>query len=146
MQERQKVEVEATMSPVPLEAVDYVWSSQIDMIEKAMTKGIADWGTTDWVLDRIKNELSLLWAIHRGEEIIGVIVTSVESNDLMTKMFVQLLAGENMHEWNWDVNQQVLRKYADYVGADCVEAACRPGLAKFLKNKGWSQKAIIMEL
>lgn len=145
MQEKLKVEDDATFSPVPLELVDYVWSSQIDAIERGMTKGIADWGTTEWLLGRIKDEFSLLWAVHRGEEIIGIVVTCVESNDLMKKLFVQLLAGENMHEWNWDYNLQVFRKYAEYVGADCIEAACRPGLARFLKNKGWSQKAIVME-
>lgn len=146
MQERQRVEADVIISPVPLEAVDYVWESQAHMVKRGMRMGVADWGTADWLLGRIKNELSLLWAVHRGEEVMGIIVTTVESNDLMKKLFVQLLAGKNMDEWNWEHNTQVFRKYVEYVGADCVEAACRPGMARFLKNKGWSQKAIIMEL
>ena len=145
-QERLKVGDEVKLSHVPLDEVPYVWQSQLDMIEKAMTKGQGDWATSGELLEDVYDQRSQLWALHRDEEILGVIVTTVRANQLMTKVFIQLLAGSSMSEWDWLENQETFLKFADYIGADCIEASCRSGLAKFLKHKGWSQKAVIMEL
>lgn len=109
-----------------------------------MTKGQADWGSTQELLDQILEEKSQLWAVHRGDEVLAVVVTCVTANENMTKMFIQLIAGAGMVDWMQ--HQIKLQEFADYIGVECIEASCRPGLAKFLKGFGWSQKAIIMEL
>lgn len=132
------------MSSVPLPEVPYVWSSQIEMIERAMSKGQADWGTPQDILRRVLSGKSHLWVIHRGQEILGVVVFCVRANDLMTKMIIEVLAGQDLELWI--DQQQILLDFAEIVGVDCIEASCRPGLAKFLKGHGWKQKAIIMEL
>jgi hypothetical protein len=132
------------LSYVPLDQVQYVWSSQLEMVEKAMAKGQADWGSAADLLSAILKEKSLLWAVHQGDDILAVVVTCVDANKHMRKMFVQLLAGDGME--HWIEHQQTLLEFADYAGVECIEASCRPGLAKFLKGHGWSQKAIIMEL
>lgn len=144
MQEKQKVEDELKLSYVPPDQVAYVWGSQIDQIEKAMTKGQADWDTSFKLLKRIYDEESQLWAVHRGDEVLAVVVSAVKSNDQMTKMFIELMAGNGMADWL--PLQRVLQDFARHVGAECIEASCRPGVARALKEYGWSQKAIIMEL
>jgi hypothetical protein len=144
MQERLTVSDEIKVSSVPMDQVLYVWSSQIDMIERGMSRGQADWGSAEDLLDQVLRGSSQLWVVHRGEEVLAVVVFCVRSNEFMTKLFIQLLAGRDMPSW---INfQSMLQDFAELIGADCIEASCRPGLAKFLKNHGWKQKAIIMEL
>lgn len=145
MQERQRVEVDLEVSSVPLESVPYVWSAQIDMIERGLEKGQADWATSTELLAQILKGESHLWVVHEGEEVVAVVVTEVRANRHMTKVFVQLIAGTRLDEWS-DQVITLLHDFMELIGADCIEASCRPGLAKFLKGKGWSQKAIIMEL
>lgn len=133
------------MSSVPTESVPYVWESQIQMIERGMSKGQGDWGSSADMLARILRGDSHLWVVHQGDEVIAVVVTCARSNIHMTKLFVELVAGSRLDEW---VDQVItlLRDLMELIGADCIETSCRPGLAKLLKGKGWSQKAIIMEL
>ena len=136
-----KVEV----SSVPPEMVDYVWSSQLPMIEKALSHGQGDASTSDNVLAEIRSGKNQLWVVHRDMDVIAVIVLSVRSTAVATKVFVELIAGRDITDWS-DQVQELLLDFRDLVGADCVEASCRAGLAKYLGSRGWSKKATIMEL
>lgn len=133
------------VSYVPDAQVSEVWYSQIDMIERAMTKGQADWATSEGMLESIRSGRSQLWAIHEGRHIVAIAVISVSSTKTMTKLFVRLLAGRRMPDWA-DMLVENLQRMKEMVGADCIEASCRPGLAKFLQKIGWSKKAVIVEL
>jgi hypothetical protein len=82
------------------------------------------------------------WAIHDDEHVkAGVVVSAKDS--ATRKIWVELLAGEGMDEWA-DELIETLREVRVKAGASCVEASCRPGLAQFLKKRGWKRKAIIM--
>ena len=133
------------MSYVPPVLVAQVWASQIDLIERGMAKGQSDWESADDLLGDILARKSQLWAAHRDGDVIAIAVIAVRSKKGITKLFVQLIAGTDSPQWA-DLLQSNLLRMKDKIGADCIEASCRPGLAKYLKNVGWSQKAIIMEL
>lgn len=145
MQEKLKVEDDLELSSVPAETVPYVWSSQIEMIERGISKGQGDWGSAEEMLDQILKQEARLLVVHRGDDIIAIVVVSARANKHMMKIFVQLTAGRDIKQWVDIVNEKLL-ELKDLMGANCIEASCRPGLAKFLKGKGWSQKATIMEL
>ena len=138
-------EQDLQVSYVPMESLEYVWSSQLGMIEKAMTKGQGDWATSDEILGSILDGSSQLWTIHRGEDVKAVVVVGVKVKPLMTKLFVRMIAGTGLDEWAGLLIEN-LKRFQEVVGADCIEASCRPGLAKYLQKIGWSQKAVIVEL
>lgn len=72
-------------------------------------------------------------------------VVSVKQYPTGRKLFVELLVGTDMEQWV-DQLERVLIECRDLVGAMCIEASCRIGLAKKLGKRGWSKKAIVMEL
>jgi len=138
-------EVPIEVSSVPKDMVWHVWKSQLDMIEGALSHGQGDSASAHNVLAEIYSGRNILWVVHRGEDIIAVVVLSVKSTSTLKKLFVELIAGKDLPSWSGEV-QQLLIDFKDIIGADCIEASCRPGLAKYLGKSGWSQKAIIMEL
>jgi hypothetical protein len=115
------------------------------MIERGLSKGQGDWMSSSRLLERVLLGKSHLWAIHENQEVIALVIFAVRSNELMTKIIVELLAGQEMPLWSEKV-QELLLDFKDIIGADCIDASCRPGLAKYLSKSGWSKKAIIMEL
>ncbi len=86
-----------------------------------------------------------MWVSHEDGQIDSGIIISVTQNLNGQKVWVELLAGEDMDSWVDDMEGS-LKKFQDFIGAMCVEASCRPGLAKYLKRRGWKEKAIVMEL
>ncbi|GEM_PF-2377635 len=113
-------------------------------IAKALRSGQGDAVTPEEVLASILDERAHVWAAHEDGEAQGVVVLSVPEYRAGRKVFVEFLAGGDMDAWADDM-EAALRECSDRVGAMCVEASCRPGLARYLKRRGWKQKAIIME-
>lgn len=133
------------VSRVPPEAAAAVWSTQTKAISKAIRSGQGDSTTSEAMLADILRGRVTLWAAHRGEEILAVVVLSVTNHFTGKKVFVHLLAGQDMDEWAGDV-QRLLLDCKELVGAMCIEASCRFGLGKRLRKLGWRKKAEIMEL
>ncbi len=124
--------------------VDAVFAQLEPMIGKGLTVGQADSTTPEHFLAEIRRGDAQLWVVHEGEEIKAGIVTAVRVYPTGRKVYVDLLVGRNMDEWV-DELEQVLMDYRDLIGAMCVEASCRFGLAKKLGKRGWKRKAVIME-
>lgn len=133
------------ISSVPEEMVRHVWQSQIDMIERGLRHGEGDNVRSDDILAKVFSGEYILWAIHQGTDIIAISVVSV-IRTRKTKLFVKLIAGRDMSLWLGQY-LELLADFKDVIGADCIEASCRPGLAKILLSEhGWSTKATVMEL
>jgi len=113
-------------------------------IKKALRCGQGDAVTPEEVLASIVDERAQVWAAHEDGEAHAVVVLSVPQYRVGRKVFVEFLAGGKMNEWA-DEMESALLECGERVGAMCVEASCRPGLARYLKRRGWKQKAIIME-
>lgn len=133
-------------SSVPVDQVDIVWSALLPMIKSGLSKGQGDATTPEHIRAAIKRKDMLMWVVHQDEDIIACIILSVRTHESsITKVFIHLLAGKDMDWWG-DKMEQLLLDFKDLAGAKCIEASCRPGMAKYLHNRGWSKKAVIMEL
>lgn len=129
---------------VPAESLHRYWPQIEPLIAKALSHGQGDEATPAHIARNIMQGVSHLWAIVEDDRIQAVCVVSV-IDTMVRKVFVEVLAGENMSAWVAEL-QQALADYRDLLGARCVEASCRPGLVKVLKKMGWKSKATIMEL
>lgn len=133
------------ISHVPPESVNTVWASLEPMIKKGLSHGQGDGSSGEPLKQAVINGESMMWVVHEGEHIKAGIVLSVLDGETGKSVFIELLAGNRMHEWVDEV-EELLQRYRDYVGAKCIEASCRPGLAKRLMERGWKRKAIVVEL
>ena len=142
---KQFEELPIEISSVTPEMLDHVWSSQIEMIERGLRHGQGNDVTSDDMLAGILLGRWLMWVIHRGTDIIAIVVLSVITTPRKKKLFVELIAGRDLPSWYVQLHD-LLIDFKEVIGADCIEASCRPGLAKYLSEMGWSKKATIMEL
>lgn len=133
------------VSSVPQGMVDKVWPSILPMIEKGLSRGQGDNTTAEHMKAAVMRGDMYLWVIHEGYDVIAGIVLSVRERENSVKVSIEMLAGKDMNAWADDL-QKLLIDFKDLVGASCIEASCRHGLARFLKGRGWTNKAVIMEL
>ena len=132
-------------SSVKPDQVEYVFALLRPEIDKALSKGQGDGTTAAHMMAKIMTGNLLMWAIVDDAEIIACVVLSVKKTDTMTKLLIELVAGKDSVLWN-DALEQLVLDFKDLVGATCIEASCRLGLAKYLHKRGWRKKAVIMEL
>lgn len=132
------------VSLVSSATVDWVWSSLGPQIERALSHGQGDEVSSAYIKEMVRWGRMSMWVVHEGQQLLaGLIFTVRESR--VRKMYVEVLAGVRMDAWV-DHLEQLMRDYAKEIGADCIEASCRGGLARRLGRRGWNQKAMIMEL
>jgi hypothetical protein len=53
------------------------------------------------------------------------------------------LVGERFEEWKERITAR-LNAFAKASGCSCIEAYCRPGLQKSLKNLGWKTEQVVL--
>lgn len=138
-QDRQAVEV----SQVPPELAPAIWERMLPKIRKGLKAGGGDCTTPEYMLSEILSGRMSMWAVHT-DDVIAVVVVSVEQMPEKRVLFVELVAGERLDLWLTKINS-LLRDYRDIVGADCVRALCRDGMTKALASS-WRRKATLMEL
>lgn len=138
-------EKRVSVSRVPPESVGYVWPKILPMIEKALKHGEGDSTTSEHVLSGIVNGKLILWAIHKGPEIIAGLVLSVRTYPAKTTLVIEFAAGRDLDSWIEQI-EHLLREFRDLISADTIECSCRAGLAHRLGKRGWKRKSIIMEL
>lgn len=132
------------VSVVTPDVLDYVWQKILPQVRKGLSKGQGDGTTPEAMLYAIAKGEMQLWVAHRGDDILAGVVISVNRHVTGTKLFVQLAAGREMGSWLPQIIA-ALKRYKNDIGAMCIEASCRPGMAKALREQGWSRKAIVME-
>lgn len=125
-------------------AVPAVWAQLGDDISRGLRHGQGDEATPKQLMAQVLCGDDIMWVIHRGDEYVACLVVSVLQSNIR-KVFVEMLAGSEMDKWAEQV-ENLLRDYRDLVGAECIEASCRKGLARYLGRRGWKQKAIVMSL
>lgn len=122
-----------------------VWPSIVDMVERGLRKGQGDSTTSKTLLYQVLIGEYQLWIVHEGEDIYAGIILSVTQHVTGRKVFIHMLAGHSMSIWV-DRLEALLKDFMGATGSMCIEASCRHGLAKQLKDRGWREKAVIMEL
>lgn len=137
--------VSLSVSAVPPEQVDFVWTQVEPMVLRGLSHGAGDSTTGDHVKASIKRGDSILWAVHDGDDVTAVVVLEIVEHPAKTTLFVALIAGSRFSEWAPMVHG-LLQDYAALIGADTVEASVRDGLTKWLSAMGWKRKATLMEI
>lgn len=132
-------------SGVSPEAVQYVWPQVEPMIQRGLRHGQGDGTTSDALRHKVLVGDMVMWAFHRGVDIIAVVIFSVNQHATGKKLFVEMLAGREHKLWQHEL-MQLLLDYRDITGSMCIETSCRKGMAKKLSELGWREKSVIMEL
>ena len=123
-----------------------VWPQIEPMIVRALRHGQGDGSTPEYVYKALLEDETVLWVIHDDEDIRAMAVLSITLHPQGKKLNVELLAGEGIDDWG-DELETLLMDFRDLLGAYCIEASCRRGLAKYLLRRPlWRQKAVIMEI
>lgn len=129
--------------PLPNE-IGAIWYLVDEQIENAC-KYSSDTISADTLLVELMAKRAFLFLVIKDKEIVGSSVAEIANYPLRTVLLVDTLGGKNSDEW-LDILIEALEKFAESLEIDCIQAICRPGLSKILKNKNWSQKSIVMEL
>lgn len=132
------------ISEVKIDQLDTVWPSLLPMVTRGLSHGQGDSMHPCHILDDLKAGNMVLWVSYKGETLEAGMVFEVNEFPAKKVVFVVMLAGERMDDWVEDMEKAILQ-YCENVGADCIEASCRPGLAKRLEKRGWKRKAVILE-
>lgn len=129
---------------VPDAMIDQVWELFLPKIWAGLAHGQGDCTTADHLLEAIKMGKAWLWGIYVAGELTAIAVISVLAWPAKRTLFVELVAGRDLHLWLSAINQ-ALRQTAKAVEADTIEASCRLGLTRELAGS-WRVKAYQMEL
>lgn len=111
---------------------------------EALSCGQGDAHTPAEVIQSIHHGKQSLWAVHEDGAVEAVLGLSITQHATGQKVFVNFLAGRGMFRWG-DELESKLTECRDRAGAMCVEASCRPELARYLERRGWKTKSVIME-
>lgn len=72
----------------------------------------------------------------------GIVITQITGHN---RLLVFLLSGENFDSWKQRANED-LKNFAARRGLSVIEAYCRPGLEKSLKELGWVKTQVVLRL
>lgn len=72
----------------------------------------------------------------------GIVVTQVTGHN---RLLVFLVSGEDINEWKAQATED-LRSFAEQFGIEVIEAYCRPGLEKVLRDIGWVKEQVVLRL
>lgn len=72
----------------------------------------------------------------------GIVVTQITAH---SRLLVFLLSGDNLESWKKQATED-LKAFAQRLGIEVIEAYCRPGLQKVLKDVGWSMEQVVLRL
>lgn len=132
------------ISQVAPEQLDLVWPHFLPLVKRGLRHGQGDSMAPCHILKGIQSGEMNLWIAHQGENLQAGLIYMVNQFPTKKVVFVVMLVGDRMEEWVEEM-ETMLIQYKESIGADCIEASCRKGLAKKLMERGWKQKAIIME-
>lgn len=133
-----------TLSYVPPEFVAQVLGTLAKQVKKAFSVGQADAATPQELYQALESGDQIMLAVDDGERVKAAVTLGTLNYSTGRKVWVSMLAGEDMPEWADEV-EDALERFREETGSMCVEASCRPGLSRFLRKRGWKVKAVIME-
>jgi len=133
------------ISQVQVDQLEQVWPNLLPMVARGLRHGQGDSLAPCDILHSLKSGDMILWIAHEDQTLYGGMVFQVSQSPRKKTVFVVILAGVEFERWANDM-QAVLIEYQKGIGADCIEASCRKGMARKLERLlGWKAKAIIME-
>lgn len=113
-------------------------------MERGLTHGQGDGETLESLKESVERGDTSLWVAHDDDGVVAGMISRVVQHPAKRVVFVEMLAGREIKTW-YNEGLTMLEKFRDINDATTIEASCRGGLAKFLEQRGWSRKAVIME-
>lgn len=114
------------------------------MILRGLAHGQGDGATEDSLKAELRSGDLNMWVAQDASGVVAGMIFRVIEYPAKKSVFIELVAGRGLNEW-FDKEFHLLEEFKDMIGADVIEASCRPGLARFLESRGWHRKAVIME-
>lgn len=136
--------MEYEISSVSPAHVDLVWPEVAPLAERGLRQIRDDALTADGIRSAIVEGRYLLWVVHQGEEVIGVLVLNILQRRSGLVLFVVMVAGREFQKWAPKA-QSLLRDFMDLTGAVKIESHSRPGMEAWMRELGWRKRAVIME-
>lgn len=133
------------LSRVYPDALEFVWPQIEPKVLKSLEHGAGDSLSIEKIKTAILSGDMELWAVHEDRDVSAGIILQALQRDKGIALYVVLVAGEGWTKSASQVNQK-LKEYAQEIGAYTVEATCRKGMARWLEELGWKEKAILMEM
>lgn len=133
------------VSEVLPDALSSVWAQVGKTIVRALGHASGDSTTPEQFYASCQRGEMKTWAVHRGDEVVAVVIFRVTDRDAMRVLFIEVVAGRDMAAWV-DQVERLLRDYRDLVGADAIQTLSRDGMVRRLLRRGWKKKATLMEL
>lgn len=124
--------------------LDAIWSQLLPKIKEGLSHGQGDAFTAESLKAAVRCGDMHLWVAHEDGEVVAGMIFEVVQYPAVKKIFIQMVAGRDMSVW-FDANFPLLLKYRDLNEAGTIEASCRDGLVRFLEQRGWKRKAVIMQ-
>ncbi len=132
------------ISKVQPDQLELVWPYFLRWVERGLRHGQGDSLAPCDIYRSILSGAMDFWVSHEGEDLKGGMVLEMNQFPRKKVVFVVMLVGTEFESWV-DEMEKALLDYRDINGADSIEASCRRGLVKKLLNRGWTQKAVILE-
>lgn len=133
------------VSSVRPELLAEVWPHVVEKIAKGIERASQGALTPAGIYQAVAAGDMELWLVHDGREVMAAVVLRVNARPDGHALTVVLVAGREFHRWGRHI-QELIRDYAQIIGANTVQAVARPGMARWLERMGWKKKATVMEL
>lgn len=128
---------------IPPDKVPAVWIKFADQINRALSQGAGDSTNSALVYQSLISGDANMLAAAIDDRIKACLIYSIQRYPAKVTVLVEVLAGRDLYQW-FDDYEHALEAIRKEAGADTIEAICRPGLQRMLKN--WHYKATLMEL
>lgn len=135
---------EYTISLVPLEAVDAVWSLAYPHVEKAAEYTFGRYEPED-ILEFVRGGQAHLWVALKDETITGVTITRFWQYPRKKCLDMVFIGGDEGFSWK-DPMIDMLQRWARDSGCDVIESSGRPGFARAFKDDGYKLLWQVYEL
>ena len=132
------------VSMVPPQLLDTCWGKIEAYLDKAAKYTYGRYSVND-IYEAIKDGDNVLWVAFDAGNIVGAVVTSMVTYPRKKALCMQFCGGVDLKNWK-DPMLALLRRYAEDMGCEIIEATARKGWAKVFELDGYKQNWVTFEL
>ena len=120
------------------------WPLVAPMVEKLIPRLGGRFLIED-IAELVEQKKLTAWAVAVDGELSGVVLLEINQYPRKKVLTVFGLAGHNLDAW-YPSGIGHVKQFATQVGAQAITGMVRPGLAKYLRKRGWEPRSAELEL
>jgi len=124
---------------VPTKSITAIWWHIHPLVEKGLAHGNGEYKPTDVLRGLLKGHAQL-WVSVREDYVEAIAITKLTQYPQQKICSIELVAGKDMK--NWLDNLDLIYDWAKKSGCTAIEAQCRKGWKRILKD--WHETKILM--